>query len=65
MTTNGVLKHKAAVKMAAQLGCRVELVRRTGEVRVTSPDGQTRLVLNNRSKDAAHVLMLLLRRLGR
>jgi hypothetical protein len=48
-----------ALSMARQLGCTVEAVRRTGEIRVTW-EGY-RLTINNRRKDAPLQLLKLLR----
>lgn len=54
---------KAALRRARELGLRVELVYRTGEVRVIRPDGRP-LTINNRRKDAPKALEKLLRDAG-
>lgn len=51
---------KAALKRAAELGMRVHLVPRTGEVRVW--DGDRPITCNNRKKDAPKVLLAAIRR---
>lgn len=56
-----------ALAHAGRLGCRVECVNRTGEVRVRPPMGRRDVAqcvtLNARRKDTARALVVLLRQL--
>lgn len=63
LSLDGVPNRVELLREAGRLGCVVEPVRRTGEVRVLPPDGGPPLMLNNRRKEGTRVLVLLLRRL--
>ena len=54
--------HKTALRHAIRLGCKVEILKASGEVRVTAPDG-TKVICNNRRDDASRALILMLRRI--
>ena len=58
----GLNRHEA-VRLAVRLGCHVEAVRRTGEVRITHPAWSRSVLINNRRKDVGRQLVTLLRRL--
>ena len=58
---SGVPKLETSLARARALGCRVELVKGTGEVRVVCPCGARRATLNNRKKDSPRILLLLLK----
>ena len=53
---------REALRLALNLGCTVEQVRGTGEVRVSHPMQSRTVRLNSRRHDAPKVLMVLLRR---
>jgi hypothetical protein len=53
---------KALLSEAQRLECEVAMPRRTGEVRVTLPDGHV-LNVNNRRKSGTRTLVTALRRL--
>lgn len=57
--SRGVSKREA-LRIAESIGCRVDYPNRTGEVRVTSPEGR-RVRMNNRRKDASLHLLTMLR----
>lgn len=59
---SGVPTRMQALKIARQLGCTVETVKRTGEVRITSPDGKVRVTMSNRRTDASRALLDLIRK---
>lgn len=52
---------RTALARARQLGCSVETVNRTGEVRIISPDGKYRVNANHRKTDASRPLLGLIR----
>lgn len=57
----GTLKLKDALRLASRLGAEVELVHRTGEVRIRW--GGMTVTHNNRLKDANQALMNLIRKM--
>jgi len=61
--TPGVPSLDAALRAARRAGATVETVSRTGEVRVTPPEGGASLRINNRRKDATRELVALVDRL--
>lgn len=54
---------RAALDRARRLGCAVQPVRRTGEIRVTPPLPLRPVVVNARRKDTPRALLVALRRL--
>jgi len=63
---NGNPNLREALRLARRLGCRVGILRRTGEVRIQMPDPAAPVVVCNcRRKDTPHVLVRALRRLER
>jgi hypothetical protein len=60
VTFDSGTSRRRAIGIAQKLGCRVDYPNRTGEVRVTFPDGR-RVRLSNRRKDAPRRLLCLLR----
>lgn len=57
-----VRSRRDAIAEARRLGITVETVRRTGEVRFTSPDGGPTVRLNNRRDDSTRAVEAMLRR---
>lgn len=55
---------REALDYAKDVGCMIDYPRRTGEVRVTSPDGR-RSRINGRRKDASLKLLSLIRQTAR
>ena len=53
-----------ALNYAKEVGCMIDYPRRTGEIRVTSPDGR-RSRINGRRKDASLRLLSLIRQTAR
>lgn len=49
-----------ALSIAKSIGCRIDFPNKTGEVRVTAPNGR-RVRINNRRKDASLHLLTVLR----
>lgn len=62
MSAHPGMSLRDALRLAERLGCRVEPKRRTGEVRVTLPDGEA-VILSRARKDAPRVLSTALARL--
>lgn len=60
---NGI-HFKDAIKLAVDLGCEVRPINRTGETLIRHPSVERALKLNNRRKDCARCLVVLLRRLS-
>lgn len=63
MTGNPNLRE--ALALARRMGCSVDPVNRTGEVKITPPAGGPPVVCNGRRKDTPRVLIKALRRLER
>lgn len=63
MTGNPNLRESLA--LARRLGCEVETVNRTGEVKITPPGPGLPVVCNGRRKDTPRVLIKALQRLER
>jgi hypothetical protein len=56
---------REALALARQLGCRVEWMRRTGEIMVSHPAIDARLRTNGRRKDASRRLTAFIERVRR
>jgi hypothetical protein len=56
---------REALDLARRLGCAVEPMRRSGEVRIVPPGSGLPVVVNARRKDSPRVLVVALRRLER
>ena len=54
------ISHRDALNIAKSIGCRIDFPNKTGEVRVTAPNGR-RVRMNNRRKDASLQLLTVLR----
>ena len=54
------ISHRDALSIAKSIGCRIDFPNKTGEVRVTAPNG-CRVRINNRRKDASLRLLTVLR----
>jgi hypothetical protein len=64
MTPVSGMNRRSALGLAKELGCRVERVRRTGEVRVSHPELQRPIRINARRKDTGRILTVALRQLA-
>ena len=54
------ISHREALSIAKSIGCRIDFPIKTGEVRVTAPNGR-RVRINHRRKDASLQLLTVLR----
>lgn len=54
------ISRREALRIAESIGCRIDYPNKTGEVRVTAPNGR-RVRMNNRRKDAPLKLLTVLR----
>ena len=58
------MNRRGALGVAKNLGCCIERVRRTGELRVSHPDLPRPIRINSRRKDTGRILTVALRQLA-